>query len=111
MNKFIIILITSITLISCNTTIHKVDDPETLMTVEAHKSVAKDTTTYKIYHYSNNADVDKFDVYSTDNILVYKNCASDYKNDVTNNTIGFVLLMMSLLGFIGFVIGFMCFCD
>jgi len=111
MNKFIIILITSITLISCNTTLHKVDDPENLMTVEAQKSVAKDTTTFKIYHYSNNADVDKFDVYSTDNILVYKSCASGYKNDVTNHTVGFTIAMFIFGVFIGFVVCFISTCD
>lgn len=103
MKKYITILILMITLISCDRTLHKANPKEdTLFNVE---EISKDTVLYKILII--NESTSKFNVYTKDNELLYKDCISTSSNDIMTIPVGSFVITVTLFMLIGIVITIM----
>jgi hypothetical protein len=92
MKNLFIILICSILLVSCDTKLYEVSEPEKETTISDIKLLESDSTNYKIL-----VDGNRFNVYSSDNKIVYKDCRSSYNNNILAVPSGIFTFMVVLI--------------
>ena len=102
MKNLILIFLLGITLVSCDDSLRQVDNGNDNVTIKALNTACNEQALYKIVI---DQERNTFDVYNNDNIIIYKNCSSTYKNNTLCVEFGIlvILMILSLLG--GLVIG------
>ena len=99
MKKYLIIAVCLLTLVSCDETLYKANPGDT--TLSQVETLNQDSTCYKII-----VDRDKINIYTADNKLLYKNCRSEYNNQLMYIPVGVFILMVLIALTLGIFVGF-----
>jgi len=99
MKKYLIIAVCLLTLVSCDVTLYKANPGDT--TLSQVETLNQDSTCYKII-----VDQDRINIYTADNKLLYKNCRSEYNNQLMYIPIGALILTVLIVFALGILLGF-----
>ena len=102
MKNLILIFLLGITLVSCDDSLRQVDNGNDNVTIKALNTACNEQALYKIVI---DQERNTFDVYDNNNIIIYKNCSSTYKNNTLCVEFGILVILMILSLLIGLAMG------